>query len=139
MDFDDLQAENGYSGMRAYGQSKLANVLFTKELAKRLEGTGVTANSLHPGVVRTGFGRNNSGVTGAVFGVFHTVARPFLLDAGKGAATSIYLASSPDVADVSGEYFVKSAVTPSSDASNDADAARRLWEVSGQLVAEAAS
>lgn len=137
IDFDDLQSENGYVGMRVYGQSKLANVLFTKELAKRLAGTGVTANSLHPGVVRTGFGQNNTGAIGAIFGLYHAVSRPFILSAKRGAETSIYLASSPDVEDVSGEYFVKTAITQSSPASQDPDAARRLWQVSEQLVSGA--
>lgn len=141
IDFDDLQAENGYAlaGMRAYGQSKLANVLFTNELARRLEGSGVTANSLHPGVVNTGFGRNNSGVVGAIFGVFQTVAKPFLLSPARGAETSIYLASSPDVETVSGEYFAKSKSVPSNDISNDPEVAKRLWDVSEELVKVGAS
>ena len=132
IDFDDLQSENSYAlaGMRAYGQSKLANVLFTNELARRLEGTKVTANSLHPGVVRTGFGRNSGGVIGAVFAVFQTVGRPLLLDAAKGAETSIYLASSPEVESITGEYFVKSKSVASNDESNDPEVARRLWVVS---------
>ncbi len=134
VDFDDLQAETGYAGMRSYGQSKLANVLFTNELARRLEGSNVTVNSLHPGVVKTGFGRNNGGVIGAVFSVFQTIGGPFLLNSAKGAETSIYLASSPDVENVSGEYFVKKEAVPSNDISNDPDVARKLWDVSEQLV-----
>ncbi len=141
IDFDDLQSENGYAlgGMRAYGQSKLANVLFTNELARRLDGSGVTANSLHPGVVKTGFGRNNGGFVGVFFSVFQTVASPFLLDSAKGAETSVFLASSPDVETVSGEYFVKSTSVPSNDISNDADVAKRLWDVSEELVKAGAS
>jgi retinol dehydrogenase-12 len=134
IEFDDLNAERGYSGMRAYGQSKLANILFTRELARRLEGTGVTANSVHPGVVRTGFGRNSGGFTGALFAVFHVVGRPFTLDASQGAETQIYLASSPEVEDISGEYFVKRQVTQSSAQARDDDLARRLWDVSEELV-----
>ncbi len=134
VDFDDLHGERGYGGLGAYGQSKLANVLFTNELARRLEGSNVTANSLHPGVVKTGFGRNNGGVMGAFFGVFQTLGSPFLLSPARGAETSIYLASSPVVANVSGEYFVKKEAVPSNDLSNDADAARKLWDVSEQLV-----
>ncbi len=134
VDFDNLQGEDGYSGIRAYGQSKLANVLFTKELARRLGGSNVTVNSLHPGVVKTGFGRNNGGLMGAVMAVVHTVGSPFLLNSARGAETSIHLASSPDVENVSGEYFVKSEAVPSNDVSNDPDVARKLWNVSEQLV-----
>ena len=134
VDFDNLHGEDGYSGMRAYGQSKLANVLFTKELARRLEGSNVTANSLHPGVVKTGFGHNNSGLMGAGLSLFHIVASPFLLNSARGAETSIFLASSPDVENVSGEYFVKKEAVPSNDISNDPEVARKLWDVSEQLV-----
>jgi len=134
IDFDDLQSERGYGGMRAYGQSKLANVLFTKELARRLDGVSVTANAVHPGVVRTGFGRNSRGATGAAFAIFHVIGRPFLLTPAQGAETLIHLASSPDIADVSGEYFVKKQIAESSPRSCDADLARRLWDVSEELV-----
>ena len=138
IDFDDLQGEHSYGvGMKAYGQSKLANVLYTNELARRLEGSNVTVNSLHPGVVRTGFGRNSGGLIGAVFAVFQTIGRPFLLDSAKGAETSIYLASSPDVEATSGEYFVKSKSVASNDISNDPEVARRLWDVSEGLVKQA--
>ncbi len=134
VDFDNLHGEDGYSGLRAYGQSKLANVLFTKELARRLEGSNVTANSLHPGVVKTGFGHNMSGVMGAGLRLLHIVGSPFLLSSERGAETSIHLASSPDVENVSGEYFVKKEAVPSNDISNDPDVARKLWDVSEQLV-----
>ena len=138
MDFDDLQAESGYGvGMRAYGQSKLANVLFTNELARRLEGANVAVNSLHPGVVRTGFGRNAKGVIGGIFAVFQFVGRPFLLSSAQGAETSIYLASSPDVETTTGEYFVKSKSVASNDESNDPEVARRLWDVSEELIKQA--
>ncbi|MCI0776685.1 MAG: SDR family oxidoreductase [Chloroflexi bacterium] len=138
MDFDDLQAESGYGvGMRAYGQSKLANVLFTNELARRLEGANVAVNSLHPGVVRTGFGRNAKGIIGGVFAVFQFVGRPFLLSSAQGAETSIYLASSPDVETTTGEYFVKSKSVASNDESNDPEVARRLWDVSEELIKQA--
>ena len=138
IDFDDLQGESGYGlGMRAYGQSKLANVLFTKELSRRLEGANVTANSLHPGVVRTSFGRSAGGITGALFGVIQVVARPFFIDAAKGAETSIYLASSPEVETTTGEYFVKSKSVASNEISNDPDVARRLWDVSEDLIRQA--
>ena len=134
INFDDLNAEAKYSSITAYGQSKLANVLFTYELARQLEGTGVTANALHPGVVKTGFGRNNGGAIGLFFKVFHTVASPFLLSAGQGAETSIYLASSSEVGSVSGKYFVKKEPVQSSEASEDVAVAQKLWRVSEELV-----
>jgi NAD(P)-dependent dehydrogenase (short-subunit alcohol dehydrogenase family) len=134
MNFDDLQSAKKYSGMKAYGQSKLANVLFTYELARRLEGTGVTANALHPGVVRTGFGKNNPGWWGALFGVFQVVGRPFYISPAQGAATSIYLASSPEVEGVTGKYFVKCRAVDSNAESRDAAVARRLWQVSEEMT-----
>jgi NAD(P)-dependent dehydrogenase (short-subunit alcohol dehydrogenase family) len=134
INFDDLSAEAKYGGMSAYGQSKLANVLFTYELARQLAGTGVTANALHPGVVKTGFGRNNGGATGLVVKAFHAVAGPFLLSAGQGAETSIYLASSSEVDSVSGKYFVKKEPVRSSEASEDVAVAQKLWQVSEELV-----
>jgi len=134
MDFDDLNSKGKYSGMTAYSRSKLANVLFTYELARRLEGTGVTANCLHPGVVRTGFGKNNTGLVKVAFNIFQFVGRPWLLSPEKGAATSIYLASSPEVEGVTGKYFADGRETPSSPASRDEAAQRRLWEVSEEMV-----
>jgi retinol dehydrogenase-14 len=130
IDFDDLQGEKEYKGTKAYSQSKLANVLFTYELARRLEGTGVTANCLHPGAVRTNFGSGSSGV----FGFMVRVLRPLMISPEKGAETSIYLASSPEVEGLSGRYFVKKAETRSSDESYDERIARRLWEVSAELT-----
>ena len=130
LDFDDLQSEQRYAGWRAYGRSKLANILFTHELARRLEGTGVTANCLHPGVVSTGFNKNN----GLLMRIGMTLARPFLISPEKGAQTIVYLASSPDVEGVTGEYFVNCTATTSSPASYDDEAARRLWEVSARLT-----
>src|SRR5215203_2355728 len=131
IDFDDLQGEKGYKGAKAYSQSKLATVLFTYELARRLEGTGVSANCLHPGAgIRTNFG---SGVSG-VFGFMVRALRPLMKSPEKGAETSIYLASSPEVEGLSGRYFVKKAETCSSDVSYDERLARRLWGVSAQLT-----
>jgi retinol dehydrogenase 14 len=133
IDFDDLQGEKGYKGPKAYSQSKLANVLFTYELARRLEGTGVTANCLHPGgrmPVRTNFG---SGVSG-VFGLMVRALRPLMISPEQGAETSIYLASSPEVEGVSGKYFVKKTEARSSDESYDEKIARRLWQVSAELT-----
>jgi NAD(P)-dependent dehydrogenase (short-subunit alcohol dehydrogenase family) len=134
MDFDDLQSERGYKGMRTYGRSKLANLLFTYELARRLEGTGVTANALHPGVVATGFGKNNAGLTRTLFSILHVAGRPWIITPAEGAATSIYLASSPDVEGVSGRYFARSRERASSAASHDIEAARRLWDVSEAML-----
>lgn len=126
MDFEDLQGEKSYNGWRAYSQSKLANILFTTELARRLEGTGVTANALHPGVIGTKLFRN--------LGIINTLAGIFLTSPEKGAETSVYLASSPDVEGVTGKYFDnKRAVSPSSAAQNVADA-RRLWEISAAMT-----
>jgi NAD(P)-dependent dehydrogenase (short-subunit alcohol dehydrogenase family) len=131
IDFDDLQGERSYSGQRAYNQSKLANVLFTYELARRLEGTGVTANALHPGVVRTGFGREDPSFP---YRALLPLVRPFLLSPERGAQTSVYLASSPEVEGVSGKYFVKKQERRSSRASYDTQVARRLWDVSAELT-----
>ncbi len=130
LDFDDLQSERRYDGIRVYGTSKLANILFTRALAKRLEGTGVTANALHPGVVRTGFGHNTKGF----FRHLVKLTSPFMISAEKGARTSIYLASSPEVAAVTGQYFIRSRRRkPSSDARSD-ELAERLWQVSERLT-----
>ena len=133
IDFDDLHAERGYSIAKAYGRSKLANVLFTYELARRLEGTGVTANALHPGVVRTGFGKNSGGLLGNVVKVGISGVGLFFSSPEKGAETSIYLATSPEVEGVTGKYFARSRETPSSADSHDREAARLLWQVSEQL------
>jgi retinol dehydrogenase-14 len=130
IDFDDLQGEKGYKGAKAYSQSKLATVLFTYELARRLEGTGITANCLHPGVVGTNLG---SGVSG-VFGFMVRALTPLMKSPEKGAETSIYLASSPEVEGLSGRYFVKKDEARSSDVSYDKRLARRLWEVSAELT-----
>jgi NAD(P)-dependent dehydrogenase (short-subunit alcohol dehydrogenase family) len=131
--FDDLQYEHGrYRGFQQYCRSKLANVLFANELARRLDGTGVTVNSMHPGYVRTNFALE--GDTGAMGWLSHYVGAPFAINATKGADTIVYLASSPEVEGVTGQYFYKRALaTPSSHAVDEAQA-RRLWDVSEQLV-----
>ncbi len=130
INFDDLQARNKYSGMSIYGQSKLANVLFTYELARRLAGTGVTANAVHPGMVATNFAANN--------GLLGRLARPVMnlmsISEEEGADTIIYLATSPEVEGVTGKYFVKRRAVPSSQESYDEAEARRLWQVSEELV-----
>jgi NAD(P)-dependent dehydrogenase (short-subunit alcohol dehydrogenase family) len=131
IDLGDLQGERSYNGQRSYNQSKLANVLFTYELARRLEGTGVTATVLHPGVVRTAFGREDSG---RFMRLMFPLVTPFMKNPEQGAATSIHLASSPDVAGVTGVYFANRRPKRSSKASHDRDLARRLWEVSVELT-----
>jgi len=127
IDFDDLQGERSWSGARAYSQSKLANVLFTYELARRLPATLVTANALHPGVVRTAFGAEDpSGVQRRLV----PFVRPFMKAPAQGAATSIHLASAPDLDRVTGRYFVNRKPKRSSKRSYDQAAAARLWQVS---------
>ena len=129
LNFDDLQGERRYSGFGAYSRSKLANILFTRELSRRLEGSGVTANCLHPGVVATGIFRNLPGWMRAI------LVSPLVLSPEKGADTMLYLATAPEVAEVSGRYFVRRKTVRSSRASRDAEAARRLWEASEALTA----
>ena len=131
MDFDDLQGERSYSGARAYNQSKLANVLFTYELARRLQATSVTANALHPGVVRTSFGAEDPAVVQRLFIPF---LLHFMKDPAQGAATSIHLASAPHLEHVTGCYFANSKPKRSSERSYDKAAATRLWRVSADLV-----
>jgi NAD(P)-dependent dehydrogenase (short-subunit alcohol dehydrogenase family) len=130
LDFDDLQSAKGYSGLRVYGRSKLANILFTRELARRLAGTGVTANCFHPGVVATRFGDSSGGLAGLVF----PILRPFFISPEKGGDTLFYLASSPAVAKTTGEYFVKRKIVAPSAAARDDAAAKRLWEASETLA-----
>ena len=130
LDFDDLQAERDYQPQEVYSRSKLANILFTYELSRRLSGTGVTANCLNPGIVATGMLADYMGVPrGAA-----ALARTFGARPEEGAETSIYLASSPEVASVNGKYFERKRPTASSRASYDEAAARRLWEVSQRLT-----
>jgi retinol dehydrogenase 14 len=131
IDFDDLQGERSYSGQRAYNQSKLANVLFTYELARRLDGTGVTATVLHPGVTRTAFGAEDS--VAWMRWVLPAV-RPFMRTPEQGASTAVYLAASPEVEGVTGVYFANRRPKRSSKVSYDLDLARRLWEVSAECV-----
>ena len=126
MDFRDLQMEKDYQGWAMYGRSKLMNILFTRELARRLAGTGVTANSLHPGFVATRFADNNTGL----FPFVVKTAKRFALTPEQGAQTIVYLASSPDVASVTGKYFHNcKEELPTSDAQNENDA-KQLWDVS---------
>ena len=130
LNFDDLQNEASYSSWKVYGQSKLANIYFTYELARRLEGSNVTVNALHPGFVSTNFGRSNGGIFGPLFRLVQVAA----ISPDSGAETSIYLASSPEVEGVSGKYFDKKKPIRSSAVSYDQAAARRLWEMSEELT-----
>jgi NAD(P)-dependent dehydrogenase (short-subunit alcohol dehydrogenase family) len=134
IEFDNLQSEKKYANLRSYNQAKLALLLWTYELARRLEGTGVTVNALHPGITATNF---PSGMTGAAAWVMR-LSKPFLLTPEKGAQTTLYLATSPEVEGVTGKYFVKSQETKSSNGSYDQTVGSRLWEVTEQLVARSA-
>jgi len=127
IDFDDLQGEKNYSGWRAYANSKLANILFTYELARRVSSTRVTANCLHPGAVATNIFRALPKFAGAII-------KLVTLSPEKGAETSIYLAASPSASGVTGKYFVKKTETRSSPESYNEDTARKLWAVSAQLT-----
>jgi NAD(P)-dependent dehydrogenase (short-subunit alcohol dehydrogenase family) len=130
LDFADLQSADGYRGFRVYGRSKLCNILYTIELARRLAGTGITANSLHPGFVATRFGDQSGGLLS--YGI--RIAKLFALSLEKGADTIVYLASAPEVATVSGGYFHKCRpATPSKEARDDATASR-LWLDTAKLA-----
>jgi len=131
IDFDDLQGARAYSGARAYNQSKLANVLFTNELARRLEASVVTANALHPGVVSTAFG---AGDPGHLQRLIVPLLRPLMKSPAQGAATSIHLASAPDLDQVTGQFFANSRPKRSSRRSYDQATAARLWHVSWHLT-----
>lgn len=126
INFDDLESRTNYKGLSAYAHSKLAIVLFTYELARRLKGSGVTVNALHPGIVATNFAMQGGGIVGLIVRLF----RPFFVSPEQGAQTGIYLATSPEVEGVTGKYFVKCKAVPSSPASYDMTVASRLWEVS---------
>lgn len=136
LDFDDLQSEKGRFSLTAYGRSKLATVVFSYELARRLSGTGVTANVLHPGLVRTGFASNMGAVPSAVIGFF---MRFVGLTPEQGAQTSVYLASSPDVENLTGKYWEKSTAVPSGRATYNEATWTRLWEISDKMVAARAT
>jgi NAD(P)-dependent dehydrogenase (short-subunit alcohol dehydrogenase family) len=130
LDLADLQLAGHFNGWRAYSNSKLANILFTTELARRLTGTGVTANCLHPGTVNTGFGRDGSRMLR--FGL--DLGRRFLRTPGQGADTVVYLASSPEVEGSTGGYYVRRKLRTPSRAAQDQATARRLWEISAELT-----
>ncbi len=134
LDFTDLQNERGYAGMKVYGRSKLANILFTRALAKRLSDTNITVNCLHPGVIASQFGHNNKGV----FGFLVKLGALFLSSEEDGAKTTVHVASSPELDGVTGKYFSDSKEkTPSKEAHSD-DSASKLWDVSEELVKKSA-
>ena len=135
LDFSDLQCARGFNGWKAYGRSKLANILFTRELARRLAGTGVTANCLHPGFVATRFGDASGGWTSRLM----PLVRTFAISAEQGADTIIHLASSPEVESVTGQYFVKRKIAQPSAAARDDASAKRLWEASEALYQASAT
>ena len=130
VNFDDLQGERKFSGWQAYGQSKLAMILYTRGLAKKLEGTGVTVNSAHPGVVRTNFAKNNGGLVMLGFRFLGI----FFISPESAAKRILYVATSPDLEGVTGKYFTKMHEVKSSQESYDDDSARRLWQISEQLT-----
>jgi NAD(P)-dependent dehydrogenase (short-subunit alcohol dehydrogenase family) len=130
IDFDDLQSKNKYRGFPVYGMTKLANIMFTYELAERLEGTGVTATCMHPGAVNTRFGTNNRGPMTILFRAF----KPFMRTPEQGADTVIWLASSPEVEGLSGRYYSDRKPLEPKKIANDPAARRRLWEESERLT-----
>jgi retinol dehydrogenase-12 len=131
LDFDDLQSARGYRGFMAYSRSKLCNILYTRELARRSAGTGVTANCLHPGFVATRFGDASGGFFSYVVRASKQV---FAISSEKGAETLVYLASSPEVATISGGYFYQCQLTTPTRAAQDDAAARRLWAETARLA-----
>ena len=131
LDFDDLQSATGYRGFKVYGRSKLCNILFTRELARCLAGTGITANCLHPGFVATRFGDESGGLFSYVVRIAKALAA---ISPEKGADTLVYLASSPAVASVSGGYFYKRRLTTPSEEAQAAGAATRLWSETARLA-----
>jgi NAD(P)-dependent dehydrogenase (short-subunit alcohol dehydrogenase family) len=135
MRFDDLQSEGGYDGFEAYCRSKLANLLFTRELARRLQGSAVTANAVHPGGVRSSFGMDGDLAGVSAWGI--RLVRPFEISPRRGARTSLFLATSPEVAAKTGMYWVRSKPGHMSRAARDEDAAARLWDESEKLCASA--
>lgn len=131
VEWDDLRRERGYRGLPVYCESKLMNILFAAELARRLEGTRVTSNSLHPGTVASNFGLDSGGFW---IKLFYRWFRMFLTDEAKGARTTVHVASAPEVAEVTGKYFASCKVRTPSRAARDAEAARRLWKLTSELT-----
>ena len=130
INFDDLNGERKFKGLGAYTQSKLALTMFTYELSRRLEGTGVSVNALHPGAIRTNLGHGNRGLLGIGF----SFVKLFFSSPEKGARTVVYLASSPEAEGISGKYFSNCSVARSSELSRDEESQKRLWQVSARLT-----
>jgi NAD(P)-dependent dehydrogenase (short-subunit alcohol dehydrogenase family) len=130
LDFDDLQSAKGFNGFRVYGRSKLCNILFTRELARRLQGTGVTANCLHPGFVASRFGDASGGLLSAIVGI----GKLFAISPEIGAETIVYLASSSEIAHATGQYFYKCRLEKPTRAAEDDEAAARLWQISVEIA-----
>jgi NAD(P)-dependent dehydrogenase (short-subunit alcohol dehydrogenase family) len=130
LDFANLELQRGYNPARAYGRSKLANLYFTYELARRLEGTGVTVNAMHPGFVRTNMAANN----GWLVRLFLPLVHHHSLTPEQGASTAVYLAASPEVAGVTGKYFVREREVASDLVARDETAAKKLWEISAAMT-----
>ena len=128
--FDDVNSLKEYKPFKVYGYSKLANILFTKKLSQVLENENITVNCLHPGVVGTGFGQNN----GIFSKILFNLSKPFMRSSEKGAETSIYLCSSPDVSDVSGQYFYNCKIAKTTSWANKQEDADRLWDLSKELT-----
>jgi NAD(P)-dependent dehydrogenase (short-subunit alcohol dehydrogenase family) len=133
IEFDNLRGEKSYSPWNNYGQSKFANILFAKELARRFSGTQKTANAVHPGVIQTNLSRNMNPVLRFIFGLTSPL---FLKSVAQGAATQIYVATHPSLANVSGEYFSDNNIAKCRNDANDAELAKKLWEVSEKIVSE---
>ena len=131
MGFDDMQAEQGFKTFREYGRSKLANILFTRRLAERVQGQPITVNCLHPGAVATSLGSQNKGMAAKIL---PALLRPFFRTADKGAETSIYLCTSDDVADISGAYFANCKQKQPKPWARDDDAARKLWDYTEETI-----
>ena len=129
-DFDDVQALNSYKPFQVYGYSKLANILFTKKLSSLLEDEKITVNCLHPGVVGTAFGQNNGSLQKALF----FIAKPFIRSPEKGAESSVYLCSSPDVSNISGEYFYNCKIEKTTKWAKCQEDADKLWSLSAELT-----
>ena len=130
MDFDDLQGEKNYNGYHAYSQAKLANVLFTYQLARILNGTGVTVNCLHPGIVRSGYGKDQGGM----FSILVRIGGPLMRSPEKAAREAVYMATSPELEGITGKYFSKGKEERSSDQSYDTGMAEKLWKISAELT-----
>ncbi len=133
INFDDLQLEDGYNGSKANNQAKLADVLFTYELARRMEGTGVTVNCLHPGAIKTDILEKDTDFKG-VAKIFYKMVKIFFKSPEKGAETPVFLATSPEVQQITGKYFVNKKMTKSAPKTYDDDLAKRLWEQSVELT-----